>query len=168
MAYKIKSGDTLSQIAKKQGTTIKKLMAANPSIKNANQIKAGQSIKIPDSGVMGSVKRFFGITKRDSNPYKGMSQSEMDANKSVPKVKKNKKVYKDKIMRDAEKMKKNKSSTTSSTKKKGLFTEPVDRKTKTKKKASSADTDKKYFPGTNITPTKTQRNRMRKRMGGGT
>jgi hypothetical protein len=144
-------------------------MAANPSIKNANQIKAGQSIKIPDSGVMGSVKRFFGITKRDSNPYKGMSQAEMDAGKSVPKVKKDKKVYKDKIMRDAEKKKKNnKSSTTSSTKKKGLFDDPVDRKVKKKKKASSADTDKKYFPGTNITPTNTQRNRMRKRMGGGT
>merc|ERR1711991_756658 len=160
-----KSGDTLSQIAKKQGTTIKKIMAANPSIKNANQIKAGQSIKMPDSGVMGSVKRFFGITKRDSNPYKGMSQKEMDSGKKVPKVKKDKKVYKDKIMRDAEKMKKNKSS---SAKKKGLFDDPVDRKTKKKKVSSSSDKDKKYFPGTNITPTKMQKNRMRKRMGGGT
>jgi len=47
MAYKVKSGDTLSQIAKNMGTTLKALMAANPQIKNANKIKPGQSIKTP-------------------------------------------------------------------------------------------------------------------------
>tara|TARA_B100000902_G_scaffold162656_1_gene157954 strand:+ start:525 stop:1058 length:534 start_codon:yes stop_codon:yes gene_type:complete len=47
MAYKVKSGDTLSQIAKNMGTTLKALMAANPQIKNANKIKPGQSIKMP-------------------------------------------------------------------------------------------------------------------------
>jgi len=47
MAYKIKSGDTLSQIAKRMGTTIKALMAANPKIKDPNKIRAGQSLNIP-------------------------------------------------------------------------------------------------------------------------
>lgn len=47
MAYKVKSGDTLSQIAKNMGTTLKALMSANPQIKNANKIKPGQSIKTP-------------------------------------------------------------------------------------------------------------------------
>jgi spore germination protein YaaH len=47
MAYKVKSGDTLSQIAKNMGTTLKALMSANPQIKNANKIKPGQIIKTP-------------------------------------------------------------------------------------------------------------------------
>ena len=63
-SYKIKSGDTLSQIAKSKGTTLKALMAANPSIKNANRIRVGQSIKIPSGD-------------KSSNPYKGMTRSEM-------------------------------------------------------------------------------------------
>lgn len=63
-SYNIKSGDTLSQIAKSKGITLKSLMAANPSIKNANRIRVGQSIKIPSGD-------------KSSNPYKGMTRSEM-------------------------------------------------------------------------------------------
>ena len=63
-SYKIKSGDTLSQIAKSKGITLKSLLAANPSIKNANRIRVGQSIKIPSGD-------------KSSNPYKGMTRSEM-------------------------------------------------------------------------------------------
>ena len=47
---KVKSGDTLSQIAKKNGFTLASLMAANPRIKNANEIRVGQSIKMPTGG----------------------------------------------------------------------------------------------------------------------
>ena len=47
---KIKSGDTLSQIAKSKGITLASLMAANPRIKNANEIRVGQSIKMPTGG----------------------------------------------------------------------------------------------------------------------
>jgi len=43
----IKSGDTLSAIAKKNNTTVSALMKANPSIKSANKIQAGASINIP-------------------------------------------------------------------------------------------------------------------------
>jgi LysM repeat protein len=45
--YVVKSGDTLSEIAQKTGTTLKKLKEANPQIKNINKIFAGQKIKVP-------------------------------------------------------------------------------------------------------------------------
>jgi len=45
-SYVIRKGDTLSEIAKRYGTTVKALMAKNPQIKNANRIKAGASLKI--------------------------------------------------------------------------------------------------------------------------
>ena len=63
-SHKVTSGQNLSSIAKKHGTTIKALMKANPSIKNANMIRVGQKIKLP----------FFG---RGKDPYKGMSKSAM-------------------------------------------------------------------------------------------
>jgi len=46
-SYKVKLGDTLSGIATKHNTTIKRIMQLNPSIKNANTIWANQVIKIP-------------------------------------------------------------------------------------------------------------------------
>lgn len=46
--YKIKSGDTLTKIARAFGTTVKALREANPDkIKNVNKIYAGDIIKIP-------------------------------------------------------------------------------------------------------------------------
>jgi len=46
--YKIKSGDTLTKIAKAYNTTVKAIKAANPDkIKNVNKIYAGDIIKIP-------------------------------------------------------------------------------------------------------------------------
>lgn len=49
-SYKIKSGDTLSDIAKSNNTTVADIQAANPSIKNPDLIYAGQTITIPDVG----------------------------------------------------------------------------------------------------------------------
>ena len=43
----IQKGQTLSGIAKQQGTTVDALMKANPSIKNANLIYAGSSLNLP-------------------------------------------------------------------------------------------------------------------------
>ena len=68
-SMKIKSGDTLSQIAKSKGISLKALLAANPSIKNANKIRVGQSIKIPGAEA--------GKAAKTSNPYKGMSRVQM-------------------------------------------------------------------------------------------
>ena len=57
-SYKIKYGDTLSGIASRFNTTISKIMAANPSIKNANKIYSGDTIKIPkfhSGGIFGGI-----------------------------------------------------------------------------------------------------------------
>ena len=44
--YCIASGDTLGDIALKYGTTVAKLMALNPNIKNPDLIFAGDYIRI--------------------------------------------------------------------------------------------------------------------------
>ena len=49
--YKIKSGDTLSKIARDRGITVAQIMAANPQIKDKNKIFAGKSISIPTAKV---------------------------------------------------------------------------------------------------------------------
>ena len=46
----IESGDTLSQIAVDNNTTVDALMKANPTIKDANVIKAGDSLSITGTG----------------------------------------------------------------------------------------------------------------------
>ena len=60
----VKRGDTLSDIAKDNNITLKKLLAANPKITDPNKIGVGQKIKVP-----------FGMTKKPV--YKGMSKSQM-------------------------------------------------------------------------------------------
>ena len=45
--YTIKKGETLSKIAKAHGITIEELLAANPTIKNADKISEGQQIILP-------------------------------------------------------------------------------------------------------------------------
>ena len=43
--YKIKKGDTLSQLAKDNNTTVAKLMELNPGIKDKDKIRAGAGLK---------------------------------------------------------------------------------------------------------------------------
>ena len=45
--YKIKSGDSLSKIAKMMGTTVAAIMKANKNIKDKNKIRAGDSLTLP-------------------------------------------------------------------------------------------------------------------------
>ena len=66
-SVKVKSGDTLSQIAKAKGKTIKAIMAANPSIKNPNMIRVGQNIKIPADA------------PKSKDPYEGQTKESMAA-----------------------------------------------------------------------------------------
>ena len=80
--YKVKKGDTLSEIARDNGTTVKKLKEANPQIKDLNKIKLGQDIKIPMPKV-----------KDRKSVYQGMSKSEMKKI-SMPKKKYGGKIYK--------------------------------------------------------------------------
>lgn len=81
-SYKVKKGDTLSEIARDNGTTLKKLKEANPQIKDLNKIKLGQAIKIPMPKV-----------KDRKSVYQGMSKSEMKKI-SMPKKKYGGKIYK--------------------------------------------------------------------------
>ena len=64
-SYAIKSGDTLSQIARRRGTTLKALLAANPQIKNPNRIRVGQKINISSP------------VKNRKSVYQGLSKSQM-------------------------------------------------------------------------------------------
>lgn len=64
--YKVKYGDTLSGIAAKFDTTVSKIMAANPSIKNKNLIYAGSNLKIPkfhEGGIVGGNKEGYALLK---------------------------------------------------------------------------------------------------------
>jgi nucleoid-associated protein YgaU len=47
----VKSGDTLSQIAQKNGTTVEAIMKANPGITDPNVISAGQTLNMPGGNI---------------------------------------------------------------------------------------------------------------------
>lgn len=53
--YTIKYGDTLSEIAQRYGTTVQKLLDANPYITNKNKIYAGKTLQIPKFHTGGEV-----------------------------------------------------------------------------------------------------------------
>ena len=74
-SHTVKGGQTLSQIAKDNGTTLKALLAANPSIKNANKIKVGQKIKLSKP------------VKKRKSVYQGISKAGMKK-MAMPKKKK--------------------------------------------------------------------------------
>jgi predicted chitinase len=48
MQYTVKSGDTLSAIARKHGTTVTVLCSNNPDIKDPSRLAVGQPLRIPD------------------------------------------------------------------------------------------------------------------------
>ena len=70
----VKKGDTLSEIAKDKGISLRALLGANPQIKNANKIRIGQKINIPEAKKAGDPKVSGSKT---SNPYKRMSKTQM-------------------------------------------------------------------------------------------
>ena len=67
--YKIKSGDTLSQIAKKNNTTVKTLQKIN-NIADPNKIRAGKTLNL------GIGKPGLSSAKKMS-PYAGQTKTEM-------------------------------------------------------------------------------------------
>jgi len=68
-SYTVKSGDTMSAIAKRSGVRLSELRDANPQIKDLNKIKPGQKLKVPGASIKGSGKSI----------YEGMSKSEMES-----------------------------------------------------------------------------------------
>ncbi|MFP2899553.1 LysM peptidoglycan-binding domain-containing protein, partial [Corallococcus sp. 4LFB] len=49
MSYRIQSGDTLSGLAKRYGTSVDALMKANPQVTNKDLIYTGNTLNIPGS-----------------------------------------------------------------------------------------------------------------------
>jgi len=72
--YTIKSGDTLSQIARNYGVSLKALKENN-NIKNANEIKAGQKIAVPGQ-----------IKAKATNVYEGTNMKEITKNPTQAQV----------------------------------------------------------------------------------
>tara|TARA_R100000773_G_C4219928_1_gene118563 strand:+ start:52 stop:1146 length:1095 start_codon:yes stop_codon:yes gene_type:complete len=64
-SYKIQKGDTLSGIAKKSGTTVAKLMALNPGLKDPNKIRAGAGLNLGTKGTQGPKKEVKRPVKKD-------------------------------------------------------------------------------------------------------
>ena len=69
--YKIKSGDTLSQIAKKNNTTVRTLQKIN-NIADPNKIRAGKTLNL-------GIGKPGLSSARKMSPYAGQSPSEMRA-----------------------------------------------------------------------------------------
>ena len=67
MAYRIASGDTLSRLASRFKTTVSALMKANPHLKNANNIRAGQSLRIPGKSDSYSAPKSSAASKASSS-----------------------------------------------------------------------------------------------------
>jgi hypothetical protein len=49
VTYKIKPGDTLSKVAKRNGISLAQLLKANPQITNPDRIQVGQVVNLPDT-----------------------------------------------------------------------------------------------------------------------
>jgi LysM repeat protein len=49
-SYVVASGDTMAAVARRFGVSMEELVAANPAIKNPNQIKIGDRLIIPGAG----------------------------------------------------------------------------------------------------------------------
>ena len=82
--YIIKKGDTLSEIARDNGTTLKAIKEANPQIKDLNKIRPGQQITMPKK------------VKDRKSVYQGMTKPEMAA---ITKRPMGGKVYKNTVAR---------------------------------------------------------------------
>lgn len=59
--YIIKSGDTLSAIARKHNTTVNALMSINKNISNANVIRVGQVINLPTPALSAPEKDYAAL-----------------------------------------------------------------------------------------------------------
>ena len=75
----IKSGDTLSGLAKKYGTSVAEIMKANPAIKDANKILAGAKLTIPGQEKKEETKK---EEKKDEKKTEQATISDADARKS--------------------------------------------------------------------------------------
>ncbi|MCP2015209.1 murein DD-endopeptidase MepM/ murein hydrolase activator NlpD [Deinococcus sp. HSC-46F16] len=59
-SYRVKPGDNLTVIAGRAGVSIAALKSANPALRNANYVRAGQVLRIPDRVLAGRTHRVRG------------------------------------------------------------------------------------------------------------
>ena len=78
MTYKVKAGDTLSKIAKRNGTSLARLLMANPKIKNPDMIRVGQVINLPDTGTTTTTPT------KTAQPQKSTKQPQQPAQPEQP------------------------------------------------------------------------------------
>lgn len=81
--YKIKHGDTLSEIAQRNGTTVEEIMKSNPSIKDANWITADSTINLPTGGNSSSSGPKETTQKFEYDPFEYASYKEGDSVKDT-------------------------------------------------------------------------------------
>lgn len=63
--YKVKSGDALSKLASKWGTTVKRLQELN-GIKNPDKIYVGQTLKYETTGNVDNIKQYHTVVSGDN------------------------------------------------------------------------------------------------------
>lgn len=74
VTYTVRSGDTLWKIASKYQISVSQLLKANPQIKNASQIKAGQKISIPNDGNLSTMESQVVTLVNKERAKRGLTQ----------------------------------------------------------------------------------------------
>lgn len=59
-SYRVRPGDNLTVIAARAGVSLSALRAANPGLRNANQVQAGRTLRIPDRQLAARTHRVRG------------------------------------------------------------------------------------------------------------
>lgn len=80
-SYTVRSGDTLSEVAEKNNTTVKSLLAAN-KLKNAHELRIGQKLVIPGKSVAKSSQKVKASKSRATKSKKTTVARRQTASKS--------------------------------------------------------------------------------------
>lgn len=83
--YTVRSGDTLSHIAVRAGTSVSALRAANPSLDSAGSLQIGQRVTVPGASSTTPVpSTFLGRTYPDATVRSAQANKDVLASRSVP------------------------------------------------------------------------------------
>lgn len=92
-SYTIKKGDTISELAKIYGTTVGRLLKANPSIKDANSIRVGQTIKVNPLDRPSGERIYSGTPKSVFNNQSTSKENTKTSNEKTPAKKKRDRLF---------------------------------------------------------------------------
>ncbi|GAB2683171.1 LysM peptidoglycan-binding domain-containing protein [Thalassiella azotivora] len=82
--YTVRSGDTLSHIAARTGTTVAAIRGANPQLDARGTIRVGQTISLPSGTAAPMANSFAGRTYPDSTVAAATANRDALASRSVP------------------------------------------------------------------------------------